>query len=90
MHISTKVALIRLAYLSGLGREPENWDALIGWASSIKDDGSNAQEVVAQIVDSAEGQAWRAHLQNAGPAGAPAPTSNHTHTVPAGTTGGMQ
>ena len=61
MHISTKRALVRLAYLS-MGREPESWAAEDGWAKGIADDGSNADEVVSKICDSPEGTAWRSKL----------------------------
>lgn len=60
MNLSHKRALVRLAYVAGMGREPESFAALDSHAAAIKDDGSNADEVVTQILDSTEAQAHRA------------------------------
>jgi len=63
---SLKAALVRLAYIASLGRDPESEDVLLAWADGIKDDGSNADEIITGITDSAEGQAWLSHLRNPG------------------------
>lgn len=72
---SEKRALCRLAYVAGLGREPESDAALDGHANSILDDGSNADAVITAIIDSPEGVAWLARQKAGapGPAGPPGP-----------------
>jgi hypothetical protein len=62
---SEKRAWCRLAYVSGLGREPESDAALEGHANSILDDGSNIDAVIAGIIDSAEGIKHLADLARA-------------------------
>jgi len=52
---SEKRAWSRLAYVAGLGREPESDAVLEDWASKIADDGSNVDSVIASIIDSPEG-----------------------------------
>ena len=89
MNLSLKEAIVRLAYLAALGREPESQAALDGWANQIADDGSNADQIIATIADSPEGQG---RLQNvakaatAAAAGVSAAFPAHTHPL-SGTTG---
>lgn len=59
---SEKRAWARLAYVAGLGREPESDEALNGWAEGIADDGSNVDSVVSRIIDSPEGVAHLARV----------------------------
>src|SRR5204863_8223988 len=59
---SEKRAWGRLAYVAGLGREPESDATLNDWAAKIADDGSNVDSVVAAIIDSPEGVAHLARV----------------------------
>ena len=83
VNLSEKRALVRLAYVAGMGREPESQDALAGWANQINDDGTNAEETVTRILDSAESVAHLAAIKAAGPPGPAGATG------PAGKDGGL-
>jgi hypothetical protein len=58
-----KNALVRLAYLSGLGRQPESGSAELEYANDILDDGSNADEIMLKITGSPEGQIWQSVMR---------------------------
>ena len=55
-------AVVRLAFVAGLGREPTP-DDLKQYQSAIND--RNAGAIVTGVLDSPEGQAWRDHLHKA-------------------------
>lgn len=52
---------VRTWFLVGLGREPSDGD-LANFAGAVLADGSNVEQVAISVYDSAEAQAWRAHL----------------------------
>ncbi len=52
---SQKHAMVRLAYISALGRQPEP-AGLAGWSGLISDDGSNVDDVMVGITESPEGK----------------------------------
>ena len=71
LNMSTRRALVRLAYMAGLGREPESVTAIDGWANGNSDD----EAMVTAILDSSEGVTYRSRLRSgvAGPAGPAGP-----------------
>jgi hypothetical protein len=66
-------ALVRLAYVAGLGREPESEDVLAAAAADAQANGY--EQMATRILDSQEGIAWRDHLHTFG--NGPA----HTHVT---------
>jgi hypothetical protein len=71
-------ALVRVTYMAGLGREPESEAVLAGAAADAMADGF--EQMTTRILDSPEGQAWRAKLQASGSS-----LTAHTHDVSAST-----
>jgi hypothetical protein len=59
LNLEEKRVMVREAYLASMGREPESTQALDNWANQIHDDGSNADDVIAQITDSPEARKHR-------------------------------
>ncbi len=68
--MTTRRALVRLAYIAGLGREPESVAAIDSWANGADDD----EAMVGKIIDSAEGVAWQKKLHSQAAAGTAGPT----------------
>lgn len=62
---SHKDAMIKLAYMCGMFRDPESMTTETNWANTIADDGSNMDQVLTQILDSGEAQGARSSLHSA-------------------------
>jgi hypothetical protein len=73
LSLSFRCALVRLAYRSCLGRNPESMQMEQAWAAQIDPAGGNVDQVIDAIADSPEGQVWQARVATAAAA---APDTN--------------
>jgi len=78
MNDSVKRALVRLAFLAGLGHEP-SVDGLAMWVAAIHDNGDNTENIIASILDSPEGIGWEQALHTTNPVASNIPP--HTHDI---------